>query len=203
MSISFSVLVTEQDTAIAQDESWLGSHDHLKFLEAAVHQMPELVDVAVVWVAPGQPGYWEAATRKITAERPVPMEGFTPEYLARIVLLGIVHESLHARYSSPAPKYQRQVRRLDARVRRPVERLFNLLEDGRITVLGKAAEPDIAGGLDEFVDAAVEQARSHARANAETVAPKRPSEQLFYAVQVYALTSQIPSPLRPDVKRSA
>jgi hypothetical protein len=127
------------------------------------------------------------------------MRGLTYEYIAKFVLLGIVHEGLHARYSSPATMYQRRLRQQDAALRPAIERLFNVLEDGRITALGKAAEPGMGDGLDEFLVAAVDQARTRSRANAETLTPQRPAEQLFFAVLAYALTSEMPSPLRPDV----
>jgi hypothetical protein len=152
-----------------------------------------------VWSRHGEPSYWEARTRTIASERLTAANGLAPEYSAKMVLLGVVHETLHARFTTPSPLFYARLRRLPPAMQRPLARLFNVLEDGRITSLGKAAEPHMVEALDEHIAASVEQARQLGANNAETLTPAAPVEQLFYGLVVYALSSEVPSPLRPDV----
>ncbi len=75
-----------------------------------------------------------------------------------------------------------------------------MLEDGRITAVGISIEPGLADALNEFNDAAVQQARAKAGANAEGAAPPHPLQQLFFAAEGYALTSEAPSPLAREIE---
>jgi hypothetical protein len=81
----------------------------------------------------------------------------------------------------------------------PIDRLFNLLEDGRVTALGKAANPHLATGLDAFIDEAVDQCNIRAMGSGRGSNPASKPHQLLYALEVYALTSVAPSPLHAAV----
>lgn len=196
MPRSLDELLREQDAALRADPAWLGSEEHRQWLENVVREVPDFADITVVWLAPGNPGYWEAATRTIGAEQPIPIEGVTRDYIAKMALLGLVHETMHARYSTPTPTFQRRLSGVDVPYHRPIVHLFNVLEDGRITMLGKAAT---APQLDEFVRESVDQMRQSRPASAETRTPARPSDQLFFALVAYALSGEVPSPLHQEV----
>jgi len=192
-------LLDEQNAALANDPAWLGSEAQRQWLVDVIHEVPGLEDVRVVWSRHGEPSYWEARTRTIASERLTAANGLAPEYSARMVLLGIVHETLHARFTTPSPLFYARLRSLRPAMQRPLERLFNVLEDGRITPLGKAAEPSMVDALDEHIAASIDQARQLEPKNAETLTPAVPVEQLFYGLVVYALSSEVPSSLRPDI----
>jgi hypothetical protein len=199
VTLDFDTLIAEQDAALARASGWLGSPEHLEFVIDVVHSIDGLDDVTVSWVPPGRAGYWEAKTRTIAAERPTSTVGVTPEYLVKMALIGVLHETLHARHSSPTPMFRQRLRNVSRSLERPVQILFNLLEDGRITALGKADDPGVAAALDQHLAAAVDQLRNARRADAETATPSDPRQQLFFALAVYAMTSQVPAPLHPGV----
>ncbi len=199
MPRSLGELLDEQGAALVMDPAWLGSAAHRQWLENVVREIPDFEDITVAWVPPGNAGYWEASTRTIGAEKPVPIAGFTRRYIAKMALLGVVHETLHARYSTPTPAFQRRLLQVEPPYHQPIGRLFNVLEDGRITMLGKTAAPDTAPQLDEFVRESFDQMRMSRPASAETTTPVRPSDQLFFALVAYALSADAPSPLHPDV----
>lgn len=199
MGLDLAALVTEQDAALADDSSWLGSPQQLQFLTDVVHDIPGLGDVNVAWVEQGDAAYWEAGTRTITAERLSPIDGYTTQYLAKMVLIGVLHETLHARYSTPTPLFQRRMRAITPLLAQLIQRMFNFLEDGRITALGKAADPGLTAALDEHLSASVTQLRRGRDANAETETPADPRQQLLFALEMYALTSEVLAPLHPDV----
>jgi hypothetical protein len=93
-------LIHEQDAALAADPAWLGSPAHLDLLRSVVTDFRGLADVTILWVAVGEPAYWEASTRTMAIERPTATPLVPLQTLARLTLMNVVHESLHATYST-------------------------------------------------------------------------------------------------------
>ena len=203
MPIDFDALLKQQGAALTADPAWLGSAAHLNLLQQAVADIHGMADVTVIWVAAGQQGYWEASTRTIATEQPTTTPNMTPQAIAKFGLLGLIHEALHATHTTPAAAYRSRLAAVDPRSVATIDRLFNLLEDGRITALGRAMNPGLTAGLNEFIDEAVRQCSLRAKTNGPTTDPASQPHQLLYALEFYALSSELPSRLHPDVAVAA
>jgi hypothetical protein len=203
MPTTFDELVARSRSSATGDDGWLGSDDHLALLSSALEPVFGLPDVSLHWGAPGSAGYWEPASRKIMLERPVALAGVTTEDIANATALSLLHESLHARHSTPFRSYPRARERVEPGLRRAVERLFNLLEDGRITACGIAERPELSAPLQDFLDKSASQitredeGRFHR--SPETTEPASQSNQLFFALQMRALRPDCQLVLHPGV----
>jgi hypothetical protein len=195
-------LIEQSCDAAAADPAWLGSDAHLTLLTEALEPVFGLTDATLEWAAPGEPGFWERATRRVSLERPILVPGRTAEQLAKLTALGLLHESLHARYSSSFGSFPARKLALDQRLWRPTDRLFNVLEDGRVNGLGAAADPELTSYLTDFADIAVDQAARYAGKNGPGTSPASARNQLFFAVEAYALRPDQPQPLNPAVKQA-
>ncbi|MGO9973292.1 MAG: hypothetical protein ACLP01_10865 [Solirubrobacteraceae bacterium] len=140
------------------------------------------------------------ATRQIVLERPQPMRGVPPEDVAEYTALSLLHESLHLRFSSSFESYGARRRTLPLAVQKPVEHLFQLLEDGRITALALREDPALAPSLRRFMEEAIRQVIINGSA-AEGTDPPSMREQLFLALQIHALQPGRRLALHPRVQR--
>jgi hypothetical protein len=94
----------------------------------------------------------------MTLERPTSIPGFTDSEVAKLTALSLLHECLHARYSTSFGSFESRKRALNSLLWPATDRLFNVIEDGRISALGRVAGPAITSHLAEFADLAVEPA---------------------------------------------
>jgi hypothetical protein len=195
-------LIEQSGDATAADPAWLGSDAHLALLSDALEPAFGLSDVSLEWATPGEPSFWERATRKIKLERPVPVPALTLAELARLTVLGLLHESFHAQYSTSFGSYETRKLALDSRLWRAADRLFQVFEDGRVNALGVAADPRLADHLDEFAEVAVGQAALLAGKNGSGTSPASARNQLFFAVEAYALRPDELQSLNPDVSQA-
>jgi hypothetical protein len=92
-------IVRQSQEKAAADRNWLGSAAHLKFLEANLGDAFQLDHVKLIWERPGEPSSWQHVTREIRLERPTVTPALTAEDAAELTALGLLHESLHARFS--------------------------------------------------------------------------------------------------------
>jgi hypothetical protein len=67
-------------------------------------------------------------------------------------------------------------------LKRATERLFNLIEDGRIAALGSTADPELEPYLRTFTGTAIDDIVAK-----ESSSSKAQRDELFFAVQIYAL----------------
>ncbi len=187
----------------AREPEWLGSEEHRLLLEGALAPVFGVHEVALDWAAPGHPSFWEQASRRITVERPGVHPGVAPADVAEYTLLGVLHESLHARHTGSVGSYSRE-RDLEPLGWQPiVERLFNLCEDGRITARGAEADPELDGPLERWLGETVRQMLCEYRTRegepASTVDPGSQRSQLLMAVLLYAVAPGEPLTLHPVV----
>jgi hypothetical protein len=190
-------LIEQSCDAAATDHAWLGSDAHLTLLREALEPVFGLTDASLEWAAPGEPGFWEQATRRVRLERPVRVPGVTAVQLAKLTALGLLHESLHARYSSSFGSFVARRTTLDHRLWLATDRLFNVFEDGRVNALGADADPELTAYLTDFADIAVDQAACYAGKNGPGTSPASARNQLFFAVEAYALRPDRPQSLNP------
>ena len=180
-------LVEQSRAAAAADPTWLGSGAHLALLRSALESVFGLANASLDWVSPGNQGSWERATRQMTLERPTLIPGFTDSEVAKLTALSLLHECLHARYSTSFGSFETRKCALDPLLWPATDRLFNVIEDGRINALGAAADPGLTSHLAEFADLAVEQAARRAGNSGPGSTPASQRNQLFFAVEAYAL----------------
>jgi hypothetical protein len=182
---SFADLV-HQSRASAGDPGWLGSVAHLKLLTDAVRGLGA-DDVDVSWAPPSGRTYWEAASRRIVVERPLSGEVPVPnEDLAEFTAIGVLHEVLHIRFSSPSTREQ-QVAGKDPWVQAQSEVMFNYLEDAPVAELAVADDPDLAGPIATLLDASVDSLPVITGFTGPGTSPTNPRAQLPFAIMAYAL----------------
>jgi hypothetical protein len=190
-------LISQSRTAAADEPTWLGSSEHLQLLTESLSDLG-VADVALVWVPAGQAAYWEAATRRIMLERPRDMPPVSAEDRAEYTALGLLHECLHARYSTPS-SLGRQLRAVEPRLRPTTGAVFNYLEDARVAKLAIADEPELADPIASHLNAAVDQLDELSGAYGSGTSPPDPSNQLAFAIMAYALTPDRSVALHPAV----
>jgi hypothetical protein len=103
--------------------------------------------------------------------------------LAEITALGMLHECMHIRHTTPAAQYAARRFTVPPALSRATERLFNLIEDGRITTLGIAEDAELEQSLNRLIAAAADQLVTQ---ESGRPAMSRRNE-IFFAVQLYAL----------------
>lgn len=199
MALAFADILQQSRKAVRSNPDWLGSEAHRALLGDALAAAFGLADASLEWAPPGEAGYWEAATQRIALERPTLASGLPAEDLAELTALSLLHESLHAHYSTPSGSYTTRLQAVPGQVRRATDRLFNVLEDGRIAAVGAAADPTLDAPLRRFADAAVLAAAKHAGRNGQTVEPLSERNQLFFAIESYALAPDTSVTLHPNV----
>lgn len=182
------------------DPNWLGSPEHLSVLRDALPTAFALPNASLKWGPPGAPGSVMGSTQAIVLERPVPIPNVTAEDVAEYTILSLLHEALHIEFSTPFGAYAARKRALSPTVQRPVERLFQLLEDGRITARGGELHPELGPALDKFLDEAGRQIAVTGPAT-EGPDPRSMREQLFFALQHHALRPDKVLTLHPRVQR--
>jgi hypothetical protein len=199
--MSLDELVEQSRAAAAADPAWLGSGAHLALLRTALESVFGLPNASLDWVSPGSQGFWERATRQMTLERPTSVPGFADSEVAKLTALSLLHECLHARYSTSFGSFETRKRALNSLLWPATDRLLNVIEDGRISALGGAADPGITNHLADFADLAVEQAARRAGNSGPGPTPASQRNQLFFAVEAYALRpDELPS-LNIDVRQ--
>lgn len=150
MALAFADILQQSRKAVRSNPDWLGSEAHRALLGDALAAAFGLADASLEWAPPGEAGYWEAATQRIALERPTLASGLPAEDLAELTALSLLHESLHAHYSTPSGSYTTRLQAVPGQVRRATDRLFNVLEDGRIAAVGAAADPTLDAPLRGF-----------------------------------------------------
>ena len=196
--MTLSELIDQSTDAAAADAAWLGSNTHLTLLRAALEPVFELTDVSLDWTSPGEAGFWEQTTRQMKIERPVSIPGVTSVDLAKLTVVGLLHETLHARHSSSSGSFATRKLSLDRRLWRAADRLFNIFEDGRVNALG-VADPELSTHFTAFADLAVDQAAIYAGKSGPGTSPGSMRNQLFFAVEAYALRPDQPQSLAFEV----
>jgi hypothetical protein len=116
----------------------------------------------------------------------------------------VLHEALHARYTTSLSAYPRRRDALPATLGPAVEKLFNLLEDYRITTLGIEAQAELAAPLERFMAESARQIAVEAKSrqgDPDTTAPRSQQNQLFFSLLTRALRPQQGLTLHPAVER--
>lgn len=200
-SVTLDDLIEQSCVAASADLAWLGSDAHLTLLNGALEPVFGLSNASLEWAPPGGRGFWEQATRQMRVERPSSVSGFRDSEVAKLTVLSLLHECLHARYSTSFGSFETKKQALDPRLWPATERLLNVFEDGRIGAIGGAADPGLTSHLAEFADLAVEQAARRAGSSGPGATPASQRNQLFFAVEAYALWPDSPPSLNPDVRQ--
>jgi hypothetical protein len=204
MCTTLSELIQWSRARAVADGSWLGSEEQREMLERSLETVFCTTDVTVEWARPGDGSFWEPASRVLTFEQPRAHAGASAADVAEFAALGVLHEALHARYTTSLGSYPRRREALPSQLRPAVERLFNLLEDYRITALGTDAQPELAPPLERFMDEAARQVAVEARSrqgDPDTAGPRSQQNQLFFALLTRALRPQQSLTLHPNVER--
>lgn len=194
---SFTDLV-ERSRASARKPGWLGSAGHLELLLDAVPSLG-VDDVDVEWAPRRGRTYWEAASRRIVVERP--LSGQVPvsdEDLAEFTAIGLLHEILHIRFSSPSTREQ-QVADKDSWTQAQSEVMFNYLEDARVAELAIADDPELTGPIAKLLDGSVDSLPVITGFTGPTTSPKDPRAQLPFAIMAYTLRPERAVALHPAV----
>jgi hypothetical protein len=184
----FDDVIAESRTA-AGEPGWLGSEKQRVLLESALPTLFSLNGWTVKWLAPGTPSYTEASTKTIAIERIT--AGAVPasdEEVAENVALVLLHEALHARYSTAALSYKVTKLTVPAALRSTVEHLYQRIEDARVQRLAVAAEPTLGPHLLRFHDEAIRQREAqyrakHGGADPWTPTPASQRDQLLLAIE--------------------
>jgi hypothetical protein len=196
------IVLQSQQRATA-DRKWLGSASHLTFLEASLEQTFHVTDVTLRWERPGEPSVWTHAAREIGLERPVVTRAVTAEDAAELTALGLLHESLHARFSPELGLFRERHPELLPTMASWAGLMFQRLEDGRAAYHGLQANPEFAEPLARHAAKTLvffgQQAA--ARGSGSTVAPQFQDEQLAFALQSYCIAPDTSFTLHPRVER--
>ena len=201
MVSTFDELLTQSRSSAEADPEWIGSSEHLRLLTASLGSVFGLADVSLRWGPRGAAGYWESATRSIVLERLTVHDGVAPDVITDATAMSLLHESLHARHSTTLGSYPEAREEMHVLLRRAAEKLFNLLEDGRITTRGIAQHPELSAPLRDFLNKSGDQITAEARrhGNANTTEPVSQPNQLFYALQMRSLHPDSELVLHPEV----
>jgi hypothetical protein len=177
----FSELIEESRARAEADPGWLGSESHRAVLAESLVALG-ISDVSLTWTRPGCGSYWQPSGRQLSLELPVQNSQIAAADLAELTALGLLHESLHIRHTLPATQYSARRFMVMPILKRATERLFNLIEDGRITTLATTADPELEPYLTRFIRTAIDDIVAKERSSSKTQ-----RDELFFAAQVYAL----------------
>jgi hypothetical protein len=188
---------------VADNEKWVGSEPHRRFLEHSLPDAFAVPDASLVWGPPNAPSSWKHEGRLITLERPMVTTWMPAVEAAEWTALGLLHETLHARFSPELGLFdERHANLLDPVIRGVAHLLFQRLEDGRIAVQGLAEDPALAGPLEKHAKATAEQIAQLAkqRGCGNTLTPTSDRGQLLFAFESYCEAPHIPLTLHPRVE---
>ena len=177
----FSELIEESRARAEADHAWLGSESHRAILAESLVALG-ISDVSLTWTRPGCGSYWQPSGRQLSLELPVQNSPIAAADLAELTELGLLHESLHIRHTLSATRYSARRFTVMPILKRATERLFNLIEDGRITALGTTADPELEPYLRRFIDTVIDDIVAK-----ESSSSKTQRNELFFAAQIYAL----------------
>lgn len=195
---SFAELVEQSRASAGADSNWLGSERHRTLLADSLPSALGISNVTLTWAPPGSASFWQPSIRQLSLERPVPSAVVSVGDLAELTALGLLHECLHIRHTMPAERYAPRRFAVPPSLEQATARLFNLLEDGRITALGVAADPELEQSLNQFITAAADQLVS--LESSKLSLSQR--NELFFAVQLYALAPDRGLTLDPAVQNA-
>ena len=202
MTTVAEIIAQSREKATA-DETWLGSAKHLKFLEATLGDVFHVTGATLSWVCPGEPSSWQHSTREIRLERPVVTPALTAEDAAELTVLGLLHESLHARFSPELGLFRRRHPDLLPEMASWAGLMFQRLEDGRVAYQGLLANWELGEPLAKHAAMTLtffgQQARS--RRSGSTAEPQFQTEQLVFALQAYCVAPDTALVLHPRVER--
>ncbi len=191
-------LIERSVAAAASDPGWLGSTEQLDFLTKS---LPDLgvEDATVAWAPTGRASNWERITRTIEIERvtsgAIPA---TDEEIAIHTARSVLHECLHARYSTPS-SFDQRVLMIDPRLQRTARVIFNVPEDARVARVATSDEPELAGVIAGHLNAAVDQIDQFSGTSGSGSAPTDQRNQLVFAVLAYILAPDRKVVLNPEV----
>lgn len=195
---SIDELIAASVDAAAADPAWLGSAEQLGVLNESLPGFG-VEGATVVWARQGRPSNWEAATRTIEIERVA--SGAIPRsdaLIATYTARGVLHECLHARYSTPSSLRQRLARTQPPW--RPLnEMLFNILEDARVARAAGADEAELAAVNLDHLGTALDQLDERSGTSGSGAEPASPQNQLVFGVMAYALAPDREVVLHPNV----
>jgi hypothetical protein len=195
---SIDELITTSIEAAAADPAWLGSSGQLGVLAESLPGFG-VENATVVWAAQGRQSNWTAATRTIEIERVA--SGAIPrsdDVIATLTARGVLHECLHARYSTPW-SLRRQLAMTLPPWRPLIETLANILEDARIARAAGVDEPELAAANTDHLQAAVDQFDDRSGTSGSGAKPASKQSQLVFGVMAYALAPDREVMLHPDV----
>lgn len=195
---SIDELIAGSVEAASADPAWLGSREQLGFLAESLPGFG-VEDATLAWAPEGRPANWVAATRTIEIERV--LSGAIPrsdEVIATHTARGVLHECLHARYSTPS-SLSRQLARIEPPWRPLTGMLFNFLEDARVARAVAADHPELAAANIDHLSAAVDQLDERSGTSGSGPEPRSAQSQLPFAVMAYVLAPDRDVALHPDV----
>jgi hypothetical protein len=181
-------LITKSQSDALESSTWLGSESHRIVLDEALHPVFGLTGWKIGWSEPGKPSYTEVGTKTIRIERVTSESSvLSDDEMAEYVALTLLHEALHARFSSSSGTYQAKYAALRPSVQPPTDLLFQRIEDARVQRLAVASDQSLAQRLLQFHDAGISQReadyQSKYSASPWTVRPASERNQLFIAIE--------------------
>jgi hypothetical protein len=183
------------------DPSWLGSDEQLALLRESLDPVFGVSGASLVWGPSAAEGSWDPEIRQVTLPRPAPSADQPPDDVAELTALALLHQSLHARYSTAFRRYPRRRRALPATLHASTDRLFHVLEDARLIPLAVADDPSLEPALRKIVREGTAAFAAAARANdsGEGPSPKSQYIQLRFAIETYAVDPARELTLHPKV----
>lgn len=189
MSSSFDDLIAESRAAACASGAWLGSDEQREMLERALEPIFGLVGWTLKWLPASQHSYAKGSMNAIAIERIT--SGAVPlpdDEVAEYVALSLLHEVLHARYSTSWGSFTPKRALVSPLLQPSVDYLFQRIEDARVQRLAIIDEPSIAAGLRKFHDEGIRQREVEYRSQFSgtepwTTSPPSQRGQLFLAVE--------------------
>ena len=196
-------IIRQSREKAAADRKWLGSPSHLKFLEATLGEAFDLTNVRLIWGRAGEPSSWQHATRENRLERPTVTPALTAEQAAELTALGLLHESLHARFSPELGLFTKRHPELLPEMASWAKLMFQRLEDARAAYKGIQADPELSEPLGKHAATTLMffEQQAAGRGSGSTAAPRFPAEQLAFALQSYCIAPDTRLVLHPRVER--
>lgn len=191
-------LIARAASEAEADPEWLGSEEQLAFLTDSLPNLG-VNDARLAWAPPGRGANWERVSRTIEIERIV--SGAIPvtdEVIATMTVRTVLHESLHARYSTSS-SLNRRLSTEDPRLVEVLQMICNFLEDSRVAKLALAAEPELAGVITEHMNDAADQLDARSGTSGSGSEPADQRNQLVFAAMAYVLVPNRDLVLHPDV----
>jgi hypothetical protein len=195
---SIGELIAGSVEAAAADPAWLGSCDQLGLLAESLPGLG-VENATLAWAPEGRSANWAASIRTIEIERVA--SGAIPrsdEMIATHTARTVLHECLHARYSTPS-SITRRLATIEGPWRPLTTMLANILEDGRVARAVAADDRELAGANRDHLEAAIDQLDERSGTSGSGAEPKSPQNQLAFAVMAYALAPDRDVVLHPDV----